>query len=344
MRMLRLVLLSIAIMSKPIFGFGGEILGSPSSEASQAQFSLMAEDPAGAEFSLRRSFFSWSWRLPENLQIDFGVGTSDLTQALVWYPENTRGLGLESFFLQAQTDLGWWSAGWLKVPFGAEGYFRENQWMMPESLMWKYRIWTARDMGLRYQTRSGNFFSTLMAHNGEGDPSLDDRGFYTGQIGSIDSQGSGVIVSLQTGSAEPIATASSSLPIGTWSFDLSQKLKIRQGALSLISRSARHFWLIEALRAEVLQLEEKFPYSSLRLDIHHFLSDKLSALLRGEELDFNSKVSKDSLKLIGAGFAYSSSRKQSQVGVYLTETINESTNKRHRAAEVFWRLGNETGN
>lgn len=342
--MLRLLFLFIAIMFNSISGFAGEILGNPSSEASQAEFSLIAQDPAGAEFSLRRSFFSWSWQLPDNLQIDFGVGTSDLTQALVWYPEKTRGLGLESFFLQAQTDIGWWSAGWLKVPFGAEGYYRENQWMMPESLMWKYRIWTARDMGLRYHTRTGNFFSTLMAHNGEGDPSLDDRGFYTGQLGSIDSQGSGVIVSLQTGSAEPIATAASTLPVGTWSFDLSQKLKIRQGALSLISGSTKHFWLLEVLRAEVIQLDEKFPYSSLRLDIHHSLSDRLSVLFRGEELDFNSNTSRDSLKLVGVGLAHSSAKRQSQVGFYFTETLNESTKGRHRTAEVFWRLSNETSN
>ncbi|MGE0634077.1 MAG: hypothetical protein AB7O96_16805, partial [Pseudobdellovibrionaceae bacterium] len=280
-----------------------ETLGSFRLESMSLGTEVESIENQNGGFDLKNSHVSFGWEKTESLSGFFAIGTSDLRKKFFMYPQTSSEIAITEMHLDLGTSLGTLKFGLIRIPFGYEGFLGEGRLLFPESQAKRMNFHTTADYGIQYATQTTPFFTTLSAHNGEGGSSKDPYVWFSGQWGIADEGGWKFLLSGTTGETSKNSAVGSTSPIA---FNVLDKAKLREGALTFAYDRDGWQIVLEYLRGEIVQNSKELPYSISRLDFATPLSSYVYLLLRHEQLDPAIKTKNDETTWSTLGFTVES--------------------------------------
>lgn len=336
----RIILSLIAFSLLPLQSFAvGERMG----EFSFAEFSLSPrmrlEEPSRGGFDLKESWISFEWKRDQSLSGEISFGSADLVAPAIWFQPKTDNLALVKAAIQAKTEFLDFRAGFLEIPVNYEGSYPEWEWSLPATRVLRHRWFTKRDYGFEIRSETKPFLTTLTVHNGESGPNLDNRMWYTGMWQIKTGKGYGFLATATTGQTDAASTAGSlaNTPEEGFNFDPTLDSKVRYASFAAFRRWQRHLILLEAGRGDVIQNDQKNPFSWGHLDFSWNVKGDLNLLFRIEQSHPDMKKAETKIKTTGLGLSVSSKDRLSSGTLFLNRN-QENPQINNDEAFVIFRL------
>src|SRR5512135_2055875 len=169
------------------------------------QFSMT--EGGGNNFSLGESLFAVRWRMDTHISGVFAVGSQDLLGTTQLYtPTLSENLGFVEAYGEYTGAYGTFRAGLQPLNFGLDGGVSEEDLDIHRSMLFSERLVALRDIGVSYRIKNNGFFTSVMVHNGESGPNVDNRAWYTANWGWTDDYRLRLGVAGQTGTTKPEST------------------------------------------------------------------------------------------------------------------------------------------
>lgn len=275
------------------------------------------QEPSTGGFDLEESWISFEWSRDESLSGEISFGTGDLIAPAIWYEDRPTEIQLVQAAVQARSEYLDFRAGLLRIPNGYEGAHPEWEWSLPETRARSRRWFIRRDYGVEIKAQTKPFLASLTLHNGESGPNADRKMWVTGQWRYFNSEGFGILGTAATGQTGYESTnQSTALASDRFQFDALDSSKIRQGTIAFYRKWMRNLILAEFGRGEILQADQKYPFSWGHFDVCANLGGDLNLLARYEQTQASTLTPQTIVKSTGAGISVSSKDRLSSVTLW----------------------------
>ncbi len=297
---------------------------------------FLLNEPGDGSFSIGESSFALRWELEETYQGVIRLGSRKLLNPPARYISTVEDdIVLIEAYGQLNHVYGRVRLGRIPVEFGYEGQQWERNLIFPRSLLFQKRVTPLRDLGISYEISQGDFFTGIVAHNGEGDTEQDGRAWYTGRWGyRRDSFEIGVVG--QTGSTKPIATSTSGDTLA--GVDPTLEAKWRMGGIYGALHRQKWQMVVEAYGGEREQETRVGKFATGHSDLSHEFSRLFSAHLRYDHFDPNLKITGDLVRQASLALMFSNKTHSSNLILVGTKVFEEIKQEANDELRLIWSL------
>lgn len=271
---------------------------------------LRAQEPGQGGFELSQSWIGFEWTRDEMVRGVLKLGSSDLSQPVIWNsPETRPSFGVSEAWMEGRSQYGDMRAGLLAVPQGFEGLAPDWASVLPETRARRKSWFIKRDFGLQLWWRTRGWETSIAVHNGESGENKDGKYWASAHWQFKNSSGYGALMTASSGQTKPESTGASvaSNAENKFVFVKNENAKLRQGSVAIFRDLRRSLFLLEVGKGEILQNEEKNSFVWGHMDIVWNMGGDLSLLFRYEQNQPNQKDADTVVKIPGLGLSYSSS-------------------------------------
>jgi hypothetical protein len=266
---------------------------------------LRFQEPGG--FELQQSELSMEWERDHQFRGVFALGTGDYLQPPIWYTQQKKDFAVTQAWVEVLSFYGDFRAGLLPVPLGFEGAYPLWNSILPESAVRAANWMQRRDLGVQFHFFAAPWRTQITVHNGEVGENKDGALWVSGLWEYKNSEGVGVLLTASTGRTKSASTSASlANSVGLFNFNPAESAKHRLAVLSIFREDRRNLFLLELGRGELVQENQKSPWSWSRADLSWNFYNDVNVLFRYEGTQADLLNSATATRTGGLGFVFSS--------------------------------------